>query len=68
MRDDAITLPLLGFNLGIELGQLMIVAIILSVGFVLMNILRVKQRDWNVFVSGAAAGIALVLMSETKFW
>lgn len=68
MRDDAITLPLLGFNLGIELGQLMIVALILSVGFVLMNILRVKQRDWNVFVSGAAAGIALVLMSETKFW
>lgn len=68
MRDDAITMPLLGFNIGIEIGQLLIVGLILGAAFVLLNILNVKHRDWNVFVSGAAAGIAITLMVETKFW
>lgn len=68
MRDDSIAVPLLGFNLGIEIGQLIIVAIIFAIGYVLLNILGVKHRDWNVFISGAAAGMALLLMVENKFW
>ena len=68
MRDDAIAMPLFGFNLGIELGQLMIVAIILGIAYVLLNLVKIKHRDWNVFVSGAAAGISIMLMVETKFW
>lgn len=68
MGDDTILMPLLGFNLGIEIGQLVVVAVIVIVGYLLLNILKVAQRDWTVFVSGAAAGIALLLMSETKFW
>jgi cell division protein FtsW (lipid II flippase) len=60
--------PLLGFNIGIELGQLMIVAIILSIAFFFMRVLKVQHRDWNLFVSGAAAGMSLMLMAETKFW
>lgn len=55
---------LLSFNLGVELGQLIIVAIILLVSFLMLNILKVKQREWNLFVSGAAAGIALILALE----
>ena len=68
MSDDNITLPLLGFNLGIEIGQLVIVGIIVSIAYALNRVLAVKQRDWNLFVSGAAAGMAFLLMTETKFW
>ena len=68
MGQDNIALPLLGFNLGIEIGQLMVVAIIIGIAFLFLHLLKVKHRDWNVFVSGAAAGVALLLMSETKFW
>jgi len=68
MGENAIALPLLGFNLGIEIGQLIVVALIFVIGFVFLNILRLKHREWTVFISGAAAGVAGLLMSETKFW
>lgn len=68
MSDDAIVLPLLGFNLGIELGQLIIVAVIIAITQVFIKLIGVKHRDWNVFVSGIAAGMAILLMVDTKFW
>lgn len=68
MGDDSIFLPLLGFNLGLEIGQLLIVIVIVGVGYLFLNILGTKFRDWNVFISGVAAGLAALLMTETKFW
>ncbi len=68
MGDASIAVPLLGFNLGIELGQLMIVALIVGVGYLCLNVLGVKQREWNLFISGGAAGMALMLMSQNRFW
>ncbi|MEM6317071.1 MAG: HupE/UreJ family protein [Bacteroidota bacterium] len=56
---------LLGFNIGVELGQLFIVAVILTAAYIALSFLKVKQREWNLFVSGAAAGIALILMMDT---
>ncbi|MEM7503213.1 MAG: HupE/UreJ family protein [Pseudomonadota bacterium] len=68
MNDSSIVVPLLGFNVGIELGQLMVVAVIVGIAYLFLNVIGVKHREWNVFVSGAAAGMSLILMSETKFW
>ena len=68
MGDDSILMPLLGFNIGLELGQLMIVAVIVGLAYMSLNVIKIKYRDWNVFISGAAAGIAILLMFETKFW
>ncbi|MEM1433197.1 MAG: HupE/UreJ family protein [Pseudomonadota bacterium] len=68
MNDSSIAVPLLGFNLGIELGQLLVVGAIVCIAFLFLNVLRVKQREWNVFVSGAATGLALMLMYENRFW
>ena len=68
MGDESIAVPLLGFNLGIELGQLVIVAAIVGVAFVFLNIVGVKQRDWNLFVSWAAFGLACMLMVEQWVW
>ena len=68
MDSSSIVVPLLGFNLGIEAGQLMVVVAIMLVAFLILNVIGVKHRDWNLFVSGAAAGISLVLMNDTWPW
>ena len=68
MGDDSILKPLFGFNLGIELGQLLVVAMIVGVSYLFLNVFNVKHRDWNVFVSGAAAGMSLMMMFDAKFW
>jgi len=68
MDPSDIVVPLLGFNIGIELGQLLIVFLIVGLAFLFLNILKVKHREWNVFISGAAAGMSLISMMENGFW
>ncbi|MDC6364888.1 MULTISPECIES: HupE/UreJ family protein [Flavobacteriaceae] len=68
MDPSDIVVPLLGFNIGIELGQLLVVFVIVGIAFLFLNMIKVKHRDWNVFISGAAAGIAFLSMLENKFW
>lgn len=63
-----IVIPLLGFNLGIELGQLLVVFFIIGIAYLLLNVIGVKHREWNVFISGAAAGMSLISMIENYFW
>lgn len=59
---------LFAFNLGLELGQIIIVAAFLIVSFILIFIVNVKQRDWRIVISSLIAGIAITLMIETAFW
>ena len=56
--------PLFSFNLGIELGQLIIVGVVLLISFLLVHIAGIKRRDWNLLLSGAAMGVSLVLCIE----
>jgi hypothetical protein len=44
------------------LGQIVIVGLILIMAYLALNILRVQHRDWNLFVSGAAAGAAMIMI------
>ena len=62
--EDQLVGPLFSFNLGIELGQILIVSIFLLIGLVFIKFLRVKKRDWNLFFSGAGFGVALILLFE----
>ncbi|MEO0571649.1 MAG: HupE/UreJ family protein [Bacteroidota bacterium] len=68
MDPSDIVIPLLGFNIGIELGQLLIVFFIVGMAFLFLNLLKVKHREWNLFISGAAAGMSLISMLENSFW
>ena len=62
--ESSITVPLLGFNLGLEGGQLLIVAIIFALGLVAERWLGVVRRDWVLILSGAAGGIGLSLLVD----
>lgn len=66
--DENIITQLLAFNLGLEFGQLIIVAIFMVAAFVLVDLFGLNRRDWKMVISSAIAGIALVLMKENMYW
>lgn len=61
-KEETILQPLLAFNIGLEIGQICIVACIFAAMYLFLQILKVKHRDWKLVLSGAAAGIALTLL------
>ncbi len=56
--------PLFSFNLGIEIGQLIIVIVIMLMTWILVDILNVKRREWYLVLSGAGLGVSLIIMME----
>ncbi len=63
-KDQSIVVQLLAFNLGLEAGQLIIVACILIISFVLINFFRVNRKLYLLFVSGGIAALALEMAIE----
>lgn len=59
---SAVIQPLFAFNLGIELGQIMIVLLFLGIYYTLSKVFNIAHREWNLFVSGAGAGVAITLI------
>ena len=45
-----------------------VLGLLVGVAFLFLNVIGVRHRDWNVFISGAAAGMSLISMLENKFW
>ena len=70
LMKSSIMVPLLGFNVGLELGQLLVVTAVLTAASLLVSVFKtgIKMRDWANFISGAAAGIGLILLLNTAFW
>lgn len=62
ISDGSTVLPLFSFNVGIEIGQLAIVAGIFFVSYLFSTFLNVKHRDWNLYVSGAGGGVAITMI------
>lgn len=60
--DESIVWQLLAFNIGLELGQLLIVAVTLLIAVLVIDVFRANKREWNLFLSGAAAGVSLILI------
>ncbi len=66
--ESSIFKPLLSFNLGIELGQIIIVSIIMLITWIVVDLFRTSRRDWNLVLSGVGMGIALILMIDRIPW
>ncbi|MGC4023553.1 MAG: HupE/UreJ family protein [Cyclobacteriaceae bacterium] len=60
--------PLLAFNLGLELGQIIVVTIFLVISYILVDLVNVQRRDWKMVLSSAIAGIAFILMKDRIFF
>lgn len=66
-READIVKPLLAFNLGLEVGQLVIVSLVLLIGYLLLNILKISRLRWTLVVSGIVAGMALSLIINNEY-
>ncbi|WP_353722284.1 HupE/UreJ family protein [Dyadobacter sp. 676] len=60
--------PLLGFNVGLELGQLIIVFIILVIAFVIIELMKVPKPSWIQILSGIIFGMALSLILNNELF
>lgn len=61
---ESIGWPLFAFNMGLEVGQIIIVGLFLAVSFIAVNLAGANRRDWKIIISSAVAGIALMLMKD----
>jgi hypothetical protein len=62
--EENIVKPLFAFNLGLELGQLIIVFSILSIATLFIKYLKSPKREWALVLSGMGLGVSLILMLE----
>ncbi len=62
--DQQIGVNLLAFNIGLEAGQIIIVFIILLVALVCVHYMKVKRREWVIFLSAAVFSLALQMAFE----
>ncbi len=67
-KEQSIWQPLLSFNIGLEIGQLVIVTIVLIISSLMLDVFRVRKHDWNLILSGVVAGVALTLIRDADFW
>jgi len=67
-KEASIFQPLLAFNLGLEVGQLVIVTITVVVAGLLVGIVGVNRKDWALVISSIVLGMAVMMMIDTKFW
>ncbi|WP_020596492.1 HupE/UreJ family protein [Spirosoma panaciterrae] len=66
-REANIVQPLLAFNIGLELGQLVIVSLVLAVAYFLLDIVKSRRLRWVLIVSGIVAGMALSLIINNEY-
>lgn len=62
IQDSSIALPLFGFNVGIEIGQIIIVVIFLAILYVYTRLFNGLHRDWKIFFSGGGAALSISLI------
>ena len=62
-KDQSIAIPLLSFNIGLEVGQIVVVSLILVAGYLLVNKAGLDRKWWVWSLSG----IALISASYMAF-
>lgn len=56
---------LFAFNLGVEIGQIVIVLIILSIGFIAVKLFKIPNKIWTSFLVILSLSVSIFLMIKT---
>lgn len=67
-KESSILEPLLAFNLGLELGQLVIVLAFLGLTYLFLNIIKIKKQYWIQTISAIVFVWSILMIYEAKFW
>jgi len=62
-EEESIVMPLLAFNVGLEVGQLMILSVVLALGWAVTRVLLTRRR-WEWLLASVTAGLAVVLLLQ----
>lgn len=62
--DQSVGWGLFGFNVGLEVGQIVVVVVLLLLAYLIINIFRVNRREWVIFLSAAIFSLALKMALE----
>ncbi|HVK97879.1 MAG TPA: HupE/UreJ family protein [Flavisolibacter sp.] len=57
--DQSFALAMFSFSVGLELGQILVVLLIILLGQLLISLLKVERRHWVIFISAAVFSLAL---------
>ncbi|MDE2793551.1 MAG: HupE/UreJ family protein [Gemmatimonadota bacterium] len=60
-EERSLFVPLLSFNIGLELAQIVVAVGVLAVGMVALRLLSLPQRVWTLLLSALAGGMAAVM-------
>jgi hypothetical protein len=63
-EEESIALPLFSFNVGLELGQVAILAVVLLASWAVVRVGRMRPRRWTVILSSVTSLAALLLLAE----
>lgn len=63
-KSNNVVAELFAFNIGLEFGQIIIVFSVLLLSVIAVQIARVQKREWNLFLSSAIFGIAVMMAIE----
>ncbi len=64
INEKDIVTSLFAFNVGIEVGQILVVVGILFLNILMLHVFCINRRDWVNIFSGAGMGISLTLMID----
>jgi len=57
--------PLVAFNLGVEIAQIIIVAIVLLLTYIFVNVFGIKHKIWKTILAILAILISILLIKQT---
>ena len=63
-QEQSITIPLFGFNVGLEIGQIAVVIIVLSVFYLLSTFFKLQKKHWILLVSTPILVVSLKMAIE----
>lgn len=63
-KEQSIATGLLGFNIGLELGQIVVVLAVLIILFLLTSIFKMDRKNWIMFVSSGVFALSLQMALE----
>jgi len=63
-KDQSLGMGLFGFNVGLEVGQIVVVGTLLLITQALVSSFRINRREWVIFLSAAIFSLALKMSLE----
>lgn len=63
-----IALPILEAATGIEVGQIVVVLVILILGYIVQTVFRFSKRDWTLVITAFVIGVVLPMILENGIW